>query len=745
MSHPYSTLDEPTTLIDTIPFPLGTDVSGVVFYKNLSILPEFGNTYSLYDAATSVSAVFDPIRSNLIDTSNILGYTFPNDAFDKRVLINLITSSKNTCIIYAIGTIQYTTTEQVLINDDPNNITYESRDVFTNQECFLKVDTNYGTLTYLSIIEEGFSRMVLDEQNTTVYLLKNENQNTVIKNISVDDGTITNVFSEAGSTTEPADMKLGPDGNLYVSLHGTGQIKKIVPSTGSSSIYATLEYPYTIYGYNDLTNNNTYKGKIQGIAFDPSGNLYVSDNGTSFNLGSFSNPNVISSPYIFRIPYNNIDGTTYNPDDAITEFKNDPKSDTYQMMFGNFGELYFISHSDANLYKNNFNNVFVTSDKIVNHGANDILTKDSWGNLYYINNSNGINKISTDYFNFTRAFVSDYHSDISLSLILKDSTDQIISDKVLVFSSLSDDTSLSTFTINEIDVVNGEPIVLDNVTTEVLVGATPTNYYATVTSITGNTGLTTANNTVSVIVTAQNGKRETHSVIVRVNAVTAPDILSTFTIADIDVLSLDSIRVVFTVKNVNVIAIPIDLTASVQITGNQNLKTGNNPITVTVTMPNSGPSYTFIRNVTVSSPCLLKGTKVKTPNGYIPIEQMKVGYPIIVHDGSITKVTKVGKWECDICNEYDKIDRSKIMYKIPAGEYNCTSPLYISYFHRVFTSNQWLRFPKNLGFKPADISELSSSGDGRYTIYNLAVENGKHLVVNGECIVESWTSDSNSN
>jgi hypothetical protein len=133
----------------------------------------------------------------------------------------------------------------------------------------------------------------------------------------------------------------------------------------------------------------------------------------------------------------------------------------------------------------------------------------------------------------------------------------------------------------------------------------------------------------------------------------------------------------------------------------------------------------------------LKGTLIKTPNGYVPIEKMKIGDEIVSDDGAIVKVTKIGKWECDANNKYDKLDLSKVMYKIPTGEYKCTTPVYISHFHRILAPDKWLRFAKNLGCKVATASELSESG--LYTIYNLAVEQDKHLVVNGGCVVESWT------
>ena len=135
--------------------------------------------------------------------------------------------------------------------------------------------------------------------------------------------------------------------------------------------------------------------------------------------------------------------------------------------------------------------------------------------------------------------------------------------------------------------------------------------------------------------------------------------------------------------------------------------------------------------------CLLMGTMVKTLNGYIPIETIKVGDTVISHKNTRVKVLEVGKWKCDL--KKDRTDLVKRMYKIPAGKYDAETDVYLSHYHRILTDGYWLRIPKNLGFKEADPAEFAI--DGKYNIYHLRVENGldNHLVVNGGCAVESWT------
>jgi len=140
----------------------------------------------------------------------------------------------------------------------------------------------------------------------------------------------------------------------------------------------------------------------------------------------------------------------------------------------------------------------------------------------------------------------------------------------------------------------------------------------------------------------------------------------------------------------------------------------------------------------IETACLLEGTLVKTPIGYVPIEILRVGDFITSHNKTQHKVIKTHKWTCNIENKSDITNR---MYKIPAGKQNNNRDLYLSFFHRVYSaSDGWLRKPISLGYKEAADNEISKNG--KYNIYHIRIENGErnHLVVNGGCFVESWVN-----
>jgi len=83
---------------------------------------------------------------------------------------------------------------------------------------------------------------------------------------------------------------------------------------------------------------------------------------------------------------------------------------------------------------------------------------------------------------------------------------------------MSSDTSLSVLRINGQNVAVGGTASVNYGTTSVTVTATPTDSHASVTSVTGNTGLVTGNNTVQVEVTAENGSTQLYTVTVVVSA-----------------------------------------------------------------------------------------------------------------------------------------------------------------------------------------------------------------------------------
>ena len=125
---------------------------------------------------------------------------------------------------------------------------------------------------------------------------------------------------------------------------------------------------------------------------------------------------------------------------------------------------------------------------------------------------------------------------------------------------------------------------------------------------------------------------------------------------------------------------------------------------------------------------------MKTPRGYIPIELIKEGDTIISHCNLVKKVTRVGKWDC----VYEGHTLAQTMYKVNKGTYGAKKDVYLSHFHKI-SDGKMLLLPTTLGLEKAKPEEYVRNG--KFTLYHLQVPNGlvNHLVVNGDCVVDSWT------
>jgi hypothetical protein len=124
---------------------------------------------------------------------------------------------------------------------------------------------------------------------------------------------------------------------------------------------------------------------------------------------------------------------------------------------------------------------------------------------------------------------------------------------------------------------------------------------------------------------------------------------------------------------------------------------------------------------------------VRTPTGYKAIETIQEGDIVISHCGLHKKVLKAGKWLCN----YATRTLEQTIYKIVKGSYGATSDVYISHFHKISNGTHML-YPNTLGLKEADPAEYTKHG--AFTLYHLQIEKGRlnHLVVNGNCWVDSW-------
>lgn len=162
----------------------------------------------------------------------------------------------------------------------------------------------------------------------------------------------------------------------------------------------------------------------------------------------------------------------------------------------------------------------------------------------------------------------------------------------------SADSTLREFTINGSSVLGLTSLLVPFGTTTVPIVATANSGNATV-QITGGTGLTTGDNQVSVLVTAQNGSTSTYNVTVTV-AASSDKTLSEFKINNVSVLSgNETVTVDHGTESVTVLATPTSNLATRVIMGATGLVTGNNTVQVVVTAAD-GTSRTYSAGVFVS-------------------------------------------------------------------------------------------------------------------------------------------------
>ena len=156
-------------------------------------------------------------------------------------------------------------------------------------------------------------------------------------------------------------------------------------------------------------------------------------------------------------------------------------------------------------------------------------------------------------------------------------------------------TDLATFTVNGAAVTDGATVDLAPNTTSVAVVAVASDPTATVTKV-GGTDLTVGSNDLTVTVTDASNVAMIYSV--TLNVLASSDSSASIAINGQDVSSGDNFLVDWGTQSVNVTVAPTDVNASYFVTGDLDLATGDNALTVTVTAAD-GSSTDYVYNVLV--------------------------------------------------------------------------------------------------------------------------------------------------
>ncbi|CAN2210738.1 SbsA, Ig-like domain containing protein [Candidatus Nanopelagicaceae bacterium] len=173
----------------------------------------------------------------------------------------------------------------------------------------------------------------------------------------------------------------------------------------------------------------------------------------------------------------------------------------------------------------------------------------------------------------------------------------------IVSAQIFHNVATATFTVDGQAQVDLDTINVPNGTTSVTVVTTTTDAGATAV-VTGDTGLTTGNNTVTVVVTAADGVTAittTFTVVVAAPGAST-DATATFTVDGQAQVDLDTINVPNGTTSVTVVTTTTDAGATAVVTGDTGLTTGNNTVTVVVTAADGVTAITTTFTVVVAAP-----------------------------------------------------------------------------------------------------------------------------------------------
>ena len=148
----------------------------------------------------------------------------------------------------------------------------------------------------------------------------------------------------------------------------------------------------------------------------------------------------------------------------------------------------------------------------------------------------------------------------------------------------SSDSSVTEITVNGVVTAPGDIVTVEKDATSVDVSVETTNEFATF-EVLGADELVTGENTVKVIVSAQDGSTTEYVFTVRVGGASADTTLETLTLNGVDVVNGQTVQLPSRTTSVNVVALTRDPAASAKITGRTGLVVGSNDVVVTVTAP----------------------------------------------------------------------------------------------------------------------------------------------------------------
>ena len=172
---------------------------------------------------------------------------------------------------------------------------------------------------------------------------------------------------------------------------------------------------------------------------------------------------------------------------------------------------------------------------------------------------------------------------------------------VTLVVALNNDASLAVFTVNEVDVADGETVDLEYGITEVVVVVETTDPDADF-EISGGTELVSGENELVVTVTAADGETTaTYTVILNV-ALNNDASLAVFQVNGVDVQDTDVIELEPYTTDVEIVAEGTDPDAIVDVVGGTELVAGENLVTVTVTAQDGTVvEYSLVLNVALGN------------------------------------------------------------------------------------------------------------------------------------------------